>query len=351
MLTSGRQNNFDLIRLMAAMMVLFSHAFALTQGLAHGLDPLNRLTHGSLNFGSLGVTIFFVISGFLITGSYDHTRNLGRFLRSRVLRIFPALWIVILLTAFIVGPLFTSDALWRYITNPDTYRYLITLSVFVPVYHLPGVFLRNPYPHDMNGSLWTLTYELRFYLLVAVLGVLGLLRKWIILGLFVTNSLLLHFGVGGGNTGLFEFFSIGMVLYAFRHRISLSWTAAVITLAVAVAVAVACWPEEALLRPVWLLCGGYWVIWLAYFPPLRKASRITRFGDVSYGTYIYAFLIQQILIALVGVSMPWWLNFALALPITLAVATVSWYGIEKRALAFKGATTRKPVPDPVSVTL
>jgi peptidoglycan/LPS O-acetylase OafA/YrhL len=176
-IASPRQvNNFDLIRLFAAALVVFSHSCILTDG-NYSHEPLSILTGGSYALGRIAVDIFFVISGFLITMSFESTNSLPNFLWKRCLRIFPALIVLLFLTTFIIGPIATALPLHEYFSRDDTYAYLTNVRLFRLQYSLPRVFENNPYPNAVNGSLWTLAYEFVCYLLVAILGVLGILKK------------------------------------------------------------------------------------------------------------------------------------------------------------------------------
>ena len=173
-LAHGRGNNFLLIRLLAAAFVVLFHSFALTGRWT--MEPLWRVAP-EMNFGALGVKIFFVISGFLVTQSWLARQSALTFTAARVLRIYPALIAATLFTIALAG---ASSALpWReFLTDPQTVDYAWRVSLgFEMVYRLPGAFPTNPFPHDVNGSLWTLPIELRMYVALLAAGVLGLLAR------------------------------------------------------------------------------------------------------------------------------------------------------------------------------
>ena len=164
---TGRDNNFNLVRLMAAGLVLVSHSWPLTGTPG---EPLERVAGFSL--GHLGVDIFFVVSGFLVTGSLLD-RPMRSFLRARALRIFPALAANAFGTALVIGPFVTALPLAGYFTTWDTWRYALQNSLTWPMgvcWTLPGVFLGNPGGHAVNGALWSLPWELTMYVLLALLG-------------------------------------------------------------------------------------------------------------------------------------------------------------------------------------
>lgn len=167
----SKKNNFDILRLIAAVMVIYSHSYALCGKTELG-PPFYQQS-----YGGLGVAIFLIISGFLVTLSWSRSENLKVFLKARFLRIFPALIFVIFATTFIMGPLVTSLPVSQYFKNPETYQYLKNITLFDIRYNLPGIFTDNIYKGAVNGSLWSLEYEFTFYLILAFLGISGLLKK------------------------------------------------------------------------------------------------------------------------------------------------------------------------------
>src|SRR3954464_3664915 len=159
----GRANNFDALRFWAALAVLWSHSFPITLG-AQYPQPLASVSFGQTNLGRVAVAFFFVISGYLITRSFERSRSTWSFVRARALRIMPGLIVVLIAVAFVLGPLVTSIPLHDYFTSSAPYRYVITQASFSGHAELPGVFDRNPVAHA-NDSLWTLRYEVACYAL------------------------------------------------------------------------------------------------------------------------------------------------------------------------------------------
>jgi peptidoglycan/LPS O-acetylase OafA/YrhL len=166
--TQGRNNNFNLIRIVAALAVLMTHSFVLSSGNPDD-EPL-RQTLG-MTLGSIAVDVFFVTSGLLVTASLLRSESVVAFAWSRCLRIFPGLLVMLVLTVFLLGPLFTTLQPASYLLDPRTHAYLIKGATLVTgiLDRLPGVFESNPYPASINGSLWTMPYEVRMYVLLAVL--------------------------------------------------------------------------------------------------------------------------------------------------------------------------------------
>ncbi len=338
---TGRDNNFDVLRLLAATLVLFSHAFTLT-----GRDePFDGLSGETL--GGIGVAVFFAMSGFLVTKSWIADPSLRRFARKRALRILPGLLVAALVTAFVVGPLVTTLPLATYLTDPAIPRYVLTTALLTGSSgRLPGVFASNPEAAIVNGSLWTLPIEATAYVGVAVAGVLGLLAaRRPVVAIFVAlvaATLVLDALVDGpfqdrGPAVLAAYFTLrfgayfaaGALLFLHRDRVVLRGRTALLLLAVWVA----SWSTPYAFAPA-AVALPYAVLYLA-FRPIPGLRLLTRFGDVSYGTYIYAFPIQQSLVAALGPDLGPAGLFALALPLTWLVGLASWRLVERPALRLK----------------
>jgi len=343
-LVAGRRNNFDALRLAAAVLVIFGHSFAITSGTLAD-EPLWRFSRQQFHSGMLAVRIFFIISGFLIAASYLRLGRLGDFARNRALRIFPGLVAAVLVTVLVIGPLATSLPLGDYFRDPRTGAYFKTLTLRLHGANdrLPGVFEGNPLAASVNGSLWTLFYEVVCYALAAAMGVLGLLRKRVMLPVFMAamlvRPLILALApasslLGGESLHLGQAFVAGMLAYVGRDSIPISGRLAL--LAAGGLVAGTALGLGNLLVPV---LGTYLVLVLAYSPSISLHD-VARRGDYSYGLYIYAFPVQQLIVQAAGRPMSHTLNFLAAVPATLLLATLSWHMVEKRFLALKASGIR-----------
>ena len=334
----GRDNNFNLIRMIAAMAVIVSHGWLLTEGEA-GHEPLEQSL--GVTLGVVGVYVFFAISGFLIARSFDRRADPVDFLAARFLRLFPALVAVLLLTAFVFGPLVSALPPAAYFSDPAPYAYVVrNVTLLVMQYQLPGVFEGLPYPGVVNGTLWSLFYEAACYGMVFALGLAGgLANRRLFVGFLVLYAVgfcaveaLRPHGLVQHHVGLFQRtsfpFVLGMALYVWRDRAALSWIAAAGLAAAAVAAHGG--PAFPYLFMV-ALC--YAVFTLAYLPggALRRYNDL---GDYSYGLYIYGFPVQQLMVQLFPAAGPLE-NVALSAPIALALAILSWVTIEKPSLAAK----------------
>ena len=181
----NRDNNLNLLRFLAAATVALSHSFLLVTG-----DPESRPLMKATGFsiGYHAVDIFFVISGFLVTQSWMRRSSLLDFTVARALRIYPALAVCVMLTALVLLPPLSNTSAAGYFSSFETFSYVIlTASLVSPDGTLPGTFLTTPVANEVNGSLWTLRYEVLCYAALAFLGMSGILarRKWLIRTAFV----------------------------------------------------------------------------------------------------------------------------------------------------------------------
>lgn len=336
----GRDNNYNLLRFIAAVLVIYSHSHPLS-GIQQ--DPL-LLATGHTDLGTVGVSIFFVISGFLVTKSFIMRKNLLIFMEARLLRILPGLSVAVLFSAFVVGVFVTNTPLQSYLTSWETFSYVLrNISLMKVYYYLPGVFVNNPYSRVVNGSLWTLPQEIRMYILVAFFGGLGILARKNIFNFAMLTCILIfilfqnNFPILSDNTKyikLASHFAFGAFCYINRSVIPVHFS--ILGILLTAAVLLHNTHYSLLLLNMAL---SYGVIWFAYYPS-DVIRRFNLFGDISYGLYIYAFPIQQTIVYISGNILPIQI-FALSLPLTMIPAMLSWYFIEKPALSLKGRIFHK----------
>ena len=169
-------NNFDLIRLIAALMVVFGHSFQLFN--SNGYTEPIRFFLKDYYSGSLAVYIFFFLSGLFITGSFINSKRHYAFVVSRVFRIWPALIVCTVLTVFLAGPIVSKYSLIEYLRFRITWTYLAHNTLLMNIrYGLPGVFETNYAPNNVNGPLWTLPIEVLCYLSVFICGIIGVFKN------------------------------------------------------------------------------------------------------------------------------------------------------------------------------
>lgn len=340
--STNRANNFDALRLLAAALVIWGHQYALMG------RPVPLIWHNEP--GAVGVVIFFAISGYLVSLSWQSDPHFGRFIMRRILRIWPGLCAAVLLCAAVIGPWATTLPLPEYVQHPATRDYLSNLWLQTR-YVLPGVFGHNPLPHSVNGPLWTIPLEVACYLCLAGLGILGLARwRWSAPIVFSALALALQwrysppsgqpmpewsFGLQYGMV-----FALGATLAAWNNLWKTRRWMATFLLS-ACLTALHWWGPQPFAGQAPLLgVACLIVLWgTASTPLLRQAGR---WGDFSYGLYIYAFPIQQILIWYFANRLEFGAALLLSLGSTLTLAAASWHLLEKPALAFKPGKPHHP---------
>ncbi len=337
----AKQNHFNLLRLAAASFVIVAHCFATNS--PDGLDPLQKLA--GVAIGDTAVIAFFAISGYFISLSYERRRSDLDFILARVTRIVPGLLVVSLITAFVVGPLFTRLPLNEYFGSWSVWLYPVQVTSVVRVMaaHLPLV-LGNEGLSFTNVSLWTLYYELACYIGLFIAGVAGLLAPRRFAWLLLLWAPTYFVGRYGPWPELHQFaifslpFLVGMCVYRFRAAGLLKgWIAfALVTLALATAV------TGRGVEELWSIATAFGVLWLG-FAPVPTTVRLNWMGDFSYGTYIYGNVVQQIVNAIMpGISTFWLIS--LSLPLSILCGVASWYLVERPAMRLhkRGQATRLP---------
>ncbi|WP_078083240.1 acyltransferase family protein [Microbulbifer mangrovi] len=339
----GRDNNLNLIRFCAATMVLVAHSFTIVTGDAF-LEPFSSSIHKSI--GSIAVDIFFFISGMLITSSLIHSPDYTRYAISRVLRIFPALFVANIITVLLLGPILTNRSFFEYLEEGSWLTYIIkNTSLFLGIqYQLSDLFDFAPYSSVVNGSLWTLPYELKMYCsiallfaicsymefrerertlvyLVAIISVASFF--YLLADIFLPDTAVPYWK---GGRLVFMFF-VGALVFLCRDKIVLSsrtFSISIVALLLSLSV-------SELFLSVYLIVIPYIILVIAYVPK-GKLIYFNKLGDFSYGLYIFAFPVQQTLIFL-------WPGISIAEMVmgsfffTLIMAILSWHLVEKPCLS------------------
>ncbi|MFN3819233.1 acyltransferase family protein [Blastomonas sp.] len=328
-----KANHLNLIRAIAATAVLLSHAWPISLGY-NSVEPFQPLIGYTL--GEIAVLVFFAISGFLISASYDRSRSPRRYVIARTARLIPGLFVSVVFVAFLIGPFVTSLGISRYLTHQGVYEFIIrNVTLIWPQFQLPGVFEDNPIP-NIEGSIWTLAYEVACYVGVLGLGLLGFFDRHLVIKIALSSLIvcivwfqILDIPVHARLHALINFslpFVIGMAFYVWRKNILLSPLAAVIITTVAISLR-----NLPIYHALMSFALTYSIFTVAYMRS-TVAEKYNLLGDYSYGIYIYAFPIQGLMVHLFGPLTPIE-NVALALPITIVLAIASWHWVEKPALA------------------
>jgi peptidoglycan/LPS O-acetylase OafA/YrhL len=336
---------FGTLRLVAACAVFLAHSLWLTSG---QFDFVYSFSRGQTFIGSMAVGCFFVISGFLVMESLQKSRSLVSFAIKRALRIFPGLIVAVALTALLLGPMVTTLGTNEYFGNVRVYYYLANAIFFNELY-LPGVFTTHVIT-AVNASLWTLRYEVFCYGMLALLGYLKVSsNRYVVLALTIFVIPFGYFATGdhrvylvstlkllilphvtlsvGPALRLAPYFFAGMTFNVWRNRLWFDWRLA--ALSIAACVAGLRFGFHDISFP---LCGGYLVIFIGLSRCLDLS--LLRDRDYSYGIYIYACPIQQLVIDIFYNS-SWWINAFASAPLILCCAMISWNCIERPAIQLK----------------
>ena len=347
---SRNGNNFDLVRLLAAIAVVYGHSYLLQA--PDGTTDWVQNALGFDGFCALGVYAFFLLSGMLVTSSFDRQRSVPRFAVLRIARLWPAVAGGSLVTVFIVGPLLTTLPLRDYFASGMTWANLDNFSTIVlkTGWALPGVFEHNRFPVDVCASLWTLPLEVRCYLIVMVTGMLGLLSSArgaalaAALGCvaFVLRVHLPHLEIGlrdfsetpsGYSFWPEPFFMLGMLLYGWRERIDINGLTAL-----ALVMVFLVFRDTAGAQPLFYLAFVYGVLWAGATPLLR---RFVPRHDYSYGIYLYGFMVQQC-VANIAPQLSHVTAVLIAAPFILLCAALSWHFVEQPVLKWcRGRLARR----------
>lgn len=357
-LTALRLNNFDAIRLALALAVVWSHCFALWFG-TEDFEPISLLLAGTYNSGNVAVLGFFAISGFLITISFAQSRSIFSYLKRRVQRILPGYIVATTLCSLLIVPAFSS-------------RGFGVLTTHEGLGLLSNLLLRNYIVRSdafgggaVNGALWSIPYEFWCYLGVLGLGIVGVVkRRWIYpliaLAVMATRVWLDMTGRRPGG-GLIETiigfpyfwfnvlppFLLGGATYVWRKQIPRS--RALLVALIGATLVCAHIPLADPLRTV--------LTRLAFPPALTYAifylafdQRITlhhaaRYGDFSYGVYLWGFPVQQMLIVLCRSWAPFPLFVLMSLGGALAFGVASWQIVERHFLRRAKPPQEQPPED------
>ena len=321
-----KSNNLQLMRFIAAIVVIVSHAHPLSDG---SRDLVTVLSGDTLYVGPYGLYPFFVFSGFLIAKSLLRKDNVkaGSFFKARLVRLIPPLAFTVFACA-ILGVFFTTLTPSEYFTSAQTYKYLLN-SIFIIVHNLPGVFTGNRYLCTVNGSLWSMCIEFLCYVACFVLYKLRWMekKKLIILSPFVfaVCAVLIYILPHDIKTGVRAgmVFYIAILYYVFWDNLKFKPLYTVIS-GILVVITM-------LLRISYVgiyVFFPYFLLSIA-FSRHQCGDHVARLGDYAYGIYLWGFPVQQAIIQINGGSMNAYLNYALSIPVSIILAVITYHLVEK----------------------
>ncbi len=338
----SQQNSFNLLRLIAALSVVLFHTWHFSQGKNQANDPITLYLAPHINLGELAVALFFFISGLLVSRSFVHDPHVGRFFIRRLARILPGLWVCLIATCLFAS-LFYADAGWRTWLQADTWKYLLGngfihfLRDAIPAYEwrIAGVYAGQ----DLNAPLWTLYWEARMYLMVALLGAMAILplRLWFALCavflLYATYQLpqvLSHFI---WEPQLWTLFLMGIVCQSCAEHLSIKPRAVLASLLLFGLMfahqKAATGFGMSRFSILFLFCLIILYVGCINLPFLSHLQK----HDYSYAAYIYHWPVCLFLQQKFSALDPYRL-FALACFILLPICWLSWHKIERPAIAY-----------------
>ncbi len=341
LLLQRNENNFDFLRVFAALCITFTHSFNLLA--QSNKEPLMLLTNNNIDFSFIGLSIFFSISGYLIARSASISISFKNYIWKRFLRIQPLLIVVCFLSIFIIGPLFTKLSIHDFFSNVKSYTYCRNIiPLFGVQFTLPSVFINNIGETGVNGSMWTLIIEERLYLIV---GLLFLGKYWgvkIFLTCVAVFNVIyfLHTSIFNNNWINYlngtQFFYALVFLNAsclFLMNINFSeyakkWQSFFFIILSLVLISLFHLPTyfQVLFIPAL-------VILIAHIK--AKTNNAGKYGDLTYGIYIFSFPVQQMLVATNYCKVNPIQLFFQTLLLVVPLAFLSWHLLEKKMLLLK----------------
>lgn len=335
MQAAKRDNNFNLLRLLFALLVILSHAPEIADG-NRSRELLSRV-FGTLSFGELAVDGFFLLSGYLIVKSWDRDPHAWRFFSKRALRIFPGFIAASLICLYIVAPL-AGGTPGHYV---DVAIDLLLLQKPIAV----GVFA-GTHQAGLNGSLWTISLEFLCYMLILVLGLLGAVKNRKVWLLFTVGLLA---ATAAQRLGLIPHldpiwrlamhFTVGACFYLYRDAVKLDGKYAAVA-AVLLILGLCSWRASELAVA---LFGGYCLFYFA-LRPIAPLSEFNRLADVSYGVYLYAWPTKKLMFQYAPDASPW-LVFLAASVVSIVLGWFSWHLVEKRFIG-RETPSKRQLPQP-----
>lgn len=328
-----RDNCFDFLRYLFAFSLILVHFCTLTETEQFWVIS-----------GQTRVKAFFTITGFLVVYSFIRRGNIKVYIRKRINRIIPA-YMVVVLVCFIAGIILTKISPTQFLCNSQSYHYLLANLSFLNFLEpsLPGLFTDNP-DIAVNGSLWSMKYEVLFYILVPF--IIWLMRRkgkttiMIVIfafhivyhGLFdyledhYTNPLFSAVNHASFNTIIYFFSGMAILLYFdyFCHYIKYIFPICVL-LTIILNLA-----DISILNYIEPLIFSSLIIGTAYY--LKPLNFLQRYDNISYGLYLYHFPVTQIIIQYKIDQYNIFLAFIIMLIATTILATISWRLIEKPIL-------------------
>jgi peptidoglycan/LPS O-acetylase OafA/YrhL len=322
-------NNLDLIRIFLASFVILGHTIAINGDTPFWIDPILfvfKITYS----GAIAVKIFFFISGLVVTNSYLNKNDFVYFIIARIFRILPALFFLLLITVFIIGPIFTKLTINEYFSSQDYLNYLKNNMLFRTEWKLPGLFSENFYKDSINGSLWSLHYEMFAYLYLMIVFLIIRIKKRILFNLIfiiiILDSLLpirILFNQNSNNPEIYLLpfaFALGSFFAINSKEIRINYLTVLLSLTCYII------SKNTSIEEIFLIV--FFCNLIVYISSIKIILNFKPKHDISYGIYLWGFLVQQIVYYLLG-KLYAGTHFIIALVFSLIIAYISFIFIEK----------------------
>jgi len=349
-----RKNNiFDYIRIILAIFVIVAHCYPLFFGIGVS-DPITKKILVTESLGGIAVIGFFTLSGFMITQSMMNSKNNKQFFGKRLIRIFPALIVMLLLTVFVLGPIVYNGNIANYFKSSSVWKYLVqNINLFGnTAYNIEGVFEGNPYPSAINGSLWSLKHEFIAYIFLMLLSSCAIIKnRKAMLG--ITGVAILTYILNINFASIFNFlnnigvimeisqfiklimyFLIGATIYLYKDKIKMSFkyfVFACIILLLGISLNAT--------KYVLILTMPYILMYIGTFK--FKKDILAKMGDFSYALYIYAFPIQQLIVFYLKDKISIWTYILLSIVITSVISIITTYVVDNNVKKLKNKLFNK----------
>jgi peptidoglycan/LPS O-acetylase OafA/YrhL len=334
----GHFPGFDGLRLIAALAVLFSHAFVVLTGVSNSTLPAGVVQFFD-ELGGYAVATFFVISAFLLTRSLTRNSDPVSYGVNRALRLLPGFVFYVVVAGLLMGPLFTTRSWADYFGDVETVNFFSLGLNSMHSLTLPGVFEREGEMSSViNGSLWSLHYEALSYLFLITLWI------WLRTGRAVATAAVIVVLLTAGTKPIYRdlgsiaytlpYFVSGILMYFVHVKFGVRGLLAAISVA-AFAMSLFLGLRHQIAFP---LFGAYAVVWIG------EQRFLTNFvggiGDLSYGIYLIGWPAEQMVVQMTGTRSPW-VVMVLALPIAVVYALVSYRLVEKPAMERRNTASKK----------
>lgn len=287
-------NNLDLVRILLACLVIIGHANVLNGASDYWIDPVQHFLKFTYS-GALAVKLFFFISGLVITNSYLTKNSAPYFIISRFFRLIPALFLVLVITVFVFGPILTNLKTEVYFSSLNYFDYIWHNIIFHTNYLLPGIFSKNVYPNVVNGSLWSLKFEVGCYLVLLILflilgkknkGYLNVPILIIVIYALLPSRFVFNFLGDSTEQNLLPLsFAYGAFFAINSNRVKINIIVVLLSFLMFYIFKDTNYAEIILILS---LCNA-----IVYLSSIKYTLRLKPRYDISYGIYLWGFLIQQ----------------------------------------------------------